>query len=284
MFSTQARPVNGRVFLSCRQIIQVMSTQLFRRYIGIDYSGAQTAEAGLKGLRVYVAEREGPSTEVVPPPGAGRYWSRRGLAEWLAGELTSEAPTIIGIDHGFSFPQRYFETYGLAPDWPAFLEDFQRHWPTDEPGTSVESIRRGECGQGAARVGNSRWRRLTELGVGAKSVFHFDVPGSVAKSTHAGLPWLRQLRRQMGAQLHWWPFDGWLPEPGRSLIAEIYPSLWSRDYAVEGRTPDQHDAWVVATWLQMTNREGQFSDYLQPRLGDEERLIAGYEGWILGVR
>jgi hypothetical protein len=35
---------------------------------------------------------------------------------------------------------------------------------------------------------------LTEIRAGAaKSVFHFDVPGSVAKSTHAGLPWLRYL-------------------------------------------------------------------------------------------
>lgn len=261
-----------------------MSNPSFKRYIGIDYSGAQTAETGLKGLRVFVADHGHPPTEVAPPAGAPRYWSRRGIAEWLVTELASESPTIVGIDHGFSFPERYFETHRLARDWPGFLDDFQRHWPTDEPETSVDSIRRGERGAGAVRAGNSRWRRLTELGVGAKSVFHFDVPGSVAKSTHAGLPWLRYLRRQVGARLHWWPFDGWAPEPGRSLIAEIYPSLWSRDYPVEGRTPDQHDAWVVATWLQKTDRERQLSDYLQPTRGHEERLIAGHEGWILGVR
>ena len=29
---------------------------------------------------------------------------------------------------------------------------------------------------------------MTEVRAGAKSVFHFDVPGSVAKSTHAGIP------------------------------------------------------------------------------------------------
>ena len=38
-------------------------------------------------------------------------------------------------------------------------------------------------GNGAARSGNARWRRLTEERAGgAKSVFHFDVQGSVAKS------------------------------------------------------------------------------------------------------
>ncbi|MFM8393753.1 MAG: hypothetical protein ACKOB4_07475 [Acidobacteriota bacterium] len=108
-----------------------MSNPSFKRYIGIDYSGAQTAETGLKGLRVYVADHAHPPTEIAPPAGAPRYWSRRGLAEWLAAELASESPTIVGIDHGFSFPERYFETHRLAPDWPAFLEDFQRHWPTD---------------------------------------------------------------------------------------------------------------------------------------------------------
>jgi hypothetical protein len=41
-------------------------------------------------------------------------------------------------------------------------------------------------------MGNARWRRLTEERAGsAKSVFHFDVQGLVAKSTHAGIPWLR---------------------------------------------------------------------------------------------
>lgn len=30
------------------------------------------------------------------------------------------------------FPLRYFEVYWLEPDWPTFLDDFQKHWPTDE--------------------------------------------------------------------------------------------------------------------------------------------------------
>jgi hypothetical protein len=31
------------------------------------------------------------------------------LAEWLAERLSEDVPTIVGIDHGFSFPLRYFE-------------------------------------------------------------------------------------------------------------------------------------------------------------------------------
>jgi len=66
------------------------------------------------------------------------------------------------IDHGFSFPLRYFEVHQLEPDWPKFLEDFQRHWPTDAEHTYVDFVRDGLAGNGAARTGNTRWRRMTE--------------------------------------------------------------------------------------------------------------------------
>jgi hypothetical protein len=35
------------------------------------------------------------------------------------------------------------------------------------------------------------------------------VQGAVAKSTHAGIPWLRFIRQRLGARVHFWPFDGW---------------------------------------------------------------------------
>lgn len=39
----------------------------FARYIGIDYSGAETPNASLKGLRVYLAHGDGMAGEVLPP-------------------------------------------------------------------------------------------------------------------------------------------------------------------------------------------------------------------------
>ncbi len=163
----------------------------FARYLGIDYSGAQTSTSSLTGLRLYAATPAQPPAEIPPPPSPRKYWTRRGLAEWLVAELRDGPPTLIGIDHAFSFPLRYFEVHRLPPDWPAFLDDFQHHWPTDGDHLYVDFIRDGLHGDGAARTGDSRWRRMTEERSRAKSVFHFDVQGSVAKSTHAGLPWLR---------------------------------------------------------------------------------------------
>jgi hypothetical protein len=256
----------------------------FARYVGIDYSGARTPNASLKGIRVYQAESDTPAVEVQPPPSPRKYWTRRGLAEWLAALLTEDTPTIVGIDHGFSFPLRYFETHQLPPDWPAFLDDFQQHWPTDADHMYVEFIRDGLHGNGAARAGNNRWRRLTEIRArAAKSVFHFDVQGSVAKSTHAGIPWLRYLRRLHGERIHFWPFDGWAIPAGRSAVVEVYPALWKHAFAAESRTGDQHDACAAATWLQQADRDGRLQAALNPSLSGAERAVAGIEGWILGV-
>ena len=219
-----------------------------------------------------------------PPPSPRKYWTRRGIAEWLVERLLEDVPTLVGIDHGFSFPLRYFEVHGLKPDWPAFLDDFQRHWPTDEDDTYVDFVRDGTIGNGAARTGNARWRRLTEERVGGpKSVFHFDVQGSVAKSTHAGIPWLRFIRQQLGDRVHFWPFDGWDIPEGRSAIAEVYPALWSRPFAREDRTGDQHDAFSITAWLSHADRDCSLAGFLNPSLTAPERTTAQVEGWIMGV-
>jgi hypothetical protein len=264
--------------------LTIIGNRIFDQYLGIDYSGAETPTASLKGLRVYMADRLSPPVEVQPPPSPRKYWTRRGIAEWLVERLSEDRPTIVGIDHGFSFPLRYFETHRLPPDWTAFLDDFQHHWPTDDDNIYVEFVRKGICGNGAARFGNTRWRRITEERAGAKSVFHFDVPGSVAKSTHAGLPWLRYIRQQVGNRVHFWPFGGWEIPAGRSVIVEVYPSLWSRGFAREDRTPDQHDAYSVAARMRQADLDGSLAEFFEPSLTPVERTKAQAEGWILGIK
>ena len=90
----------------------------FTRYIGIDYSGAETPTSSLKGLRVYLADREALPVEVQPPPSPRKYWTRRGMAGWLVERLAEDLPTLVGIDHGFSIPLRYFEVHHLHPFLP----------------------------------------------------------------------------------------------------------------------------------------------------------------------
>jgi hypothetical protein len=117
----------------------------------------------------------------------------------------------------------------------------------------------------------------------AKSVFHFDVQGSVAKSPHAGMPWLRFIRQRLGSRIHFWPFDSWDIPTGRSAIVEVYPSLWNRGYAWWDRTGDQHDAYCIAAWLSRADRSGNLTASLKPDLTAPELSVAKVEGWILGV-
>ncbi len=98
---------------------------LFQRYIGIDYSGAETPEASLKGLRVYMADHGNPPWEVLPPPSPRKYWTRHGLAQWLAEFFAGNSQALVGIDHGFSFTLNYFQIHRIPLDWP--VEQISQH-------------------------------------------------------------------------------------------------------------------------------------------------------------
>ncbi len=67
-------------------------------------------------------------------------------------------------------------------------------------------------------------------------------------------------------------------------IAEVYSALWSRSFAMEGRTGDQHDAFSIAAWLSRADRDGSLGTFLNPQLTPSEREVATVEGWILGMR
>jgi len=265
----------------------------FDLYIGIDYSGAETPESRLKGLQVYVA-RPGPLPEkqycfAKSNNGQRCNWSRKEIAAWLMDLSTQGVRYIAGIDHGFSFPLSYFKRYKLT-GWPQFLDDFVLHWPTDSDHTYVDFVRDGTDnpwpnwpGPGL-RIGRTNEFRLCEQWTSsAKSVFQFDVQGSVAKSTHAGIPWLKRIRDAVGDGVHIWPFDGWQAPDDKSVIAEVYPSIFRKRYPAEGRTADEHDAYAVCRWLMECESAKTLPRYFDPPLTPGQRRIADLEGWILGV-
>ena len=188
----------------------------------------------------------------------------------------------MGIDHGFSFPVSYFRRYELN-SWNTFVADFCEHWPTDAEHTYVDFIRDAANGE-PARTGKKTEFRLTEKWTSsAKSVFQFDVQGSVAKSTHAGIPWLLRIREAVGSRVHFWPFDGWQVPAEKSVIAEVYPAIFKNRFPRADRTADQQDAYAVSSWLADCDCRGLLSRYFNPPLTAREREIAELEGWILGV-
>jgi len=198
----------------------------FRQYVGIDYSGAETPESSLKGIRAYQAGRESLPVEVDPPPSPRRYWTRRGLAEWLAGRLAEDVPNLVGTDHGFSSPLRYFEVHWLEPDWRTFLDDFQKHWPTDVEHTYVDFIRGGSRGEGEARSGSARWRRITEERAGATMKQGLLLP--MMLFCRQG-PQIKRRNRTAGRVP--------LPEPVELLLGEILQPVQIHHAAPDGQIP-----------------------------------------------
>ncbi len=231
----------------------------------------------LAGLQIACAESGSQPFDVQPPK--GKFWTRQSLHEWLENHVKSQPGCLIGIDLGLGFPLAYHEKFGLCGDYSEFLSDFHHHWPANRPDVTVESLRHGN-----PRLGDPAWMRLTDRWTSsATSVFRMQGQGCVGKSTHAGLPWLAQLRANMGRRLHFWPFDGWTPEPGVSVIVEVYPSLWSRRLPRESRNSHEQDAYVVASWLQRSASNGMLTQFFNPPLTPEEKAQAKVEGWILGV-
>lgn len=103
--------------------------------------------------------------------------------------------------------------------------------------------RHGNMGDGRKRMGENTWLRLTERWTPtAKSVFGFGVQGEVATLTHAGLPWLLYLKKECRRPIHFWPFDGWEVQQGRSVVAEVYSSLWTRRFSRDDRDGDEEAA------------------------------------------
>ena len=252
----------------------------FSAYIGIDYSGAATPMSRSATIQVYEGCGNSDPGLVLSPASTTnkhRNWNRFEVADWLTERLSRDDRCIVGIDHGFSFPVSYFERNKIK-SWAEFLDDFVQHWPTHEARATVEQFR-----ENSQRVGDPSELRMTEKWTSsAKSVFRFDVQGSVAKSTHAGLPFIKKLRDQV-PDIHFWPFDGWDLPTANSVVAETYPSLFRNRYARESRTVDQQDAYSICCWLRDMDALGCLSDFASPPLTEFQQQVAGLEGWILGV-
>jgi hypothetical protein len=250
----------------------------FDRYIGIDYSGEGTPDQRLPGLAVFQAYPNGLPTKVNPAGHERWNWTRREMADWLKNQLESNVRSIVGIDHAFSFPTSYFRRFGLRT-WDQFLEDFAARWPAHEKGQTVSGLKKGN-----KRLGDKAELRLTEKWTSsAKSVFRFGIPGQVATSSHAGIPWLKFFRDSMGDRVHFWPFDDFEVVGAKSVIVEVYPAILRNRYERDGRNEHEHDAYSIARWLSERDSHGLLDQYFTPQLTDEERAVGQLEGWIFGI-
>ena len=253
----------------------------FRRYIGIDYSGAKAPVSRLGQLQVYESRVGGEPSRIAPYDKGAKNWCRKEVARYVGESLISKSNIIVGIDHGLSFPKSYFDRYNLKT-WDEFLNYFASKWETDRDHMYVDFARK----KNKLKEKNTDYRLCERWVPGTKSVFHFDVQGSVAKSTHAGLPWIKSLRAdsEIRAATHFWPFDGFDVPKGKSVVVEIFPTLFRRRFSRGRRTTDEHDAYAVSAWLREMDRRGALREYFNPPLTLPERQQVRLEGWVFGVR
>jgi len=256
-------------------------TSIFSSYIGIDYSGAKAPVSRLSRLQVYESNSETLPTRVLPYDKGAKNWCRKEIARYLRESLISKPNIIIGIDHGLSFPKIYFDRRNLK-NWDDFLTHFADRWQTERDHMYVDFALK----KVSFEEKNTDYRLCEQWAPGTKSVFHFDVQGSVSKSTHAGLPWIKILRGdpEIRTNTHFWPFDGFDIPEGKSVVTEIFPTLFRRRFSRGQRTTDQHDAYSVSSWLREMDRRGSLREYFNPPLTLPERQQVQLEGWILGVR
>jgi hypothetical protein len=138
-------------------------------------------------------------------------------------------------------------------------------------------------GNAAARTGSPRWWSLTEVRAGAAksvSVSTDRVGGEVHQCRSAVVA---PSSTRSGSRIHFWLLDRWHIPPGRSVLAEVYPALWNRGFAREGRDAHQHDAYSISAWMRHADDTGSLSGFFDPDLEEDERKTAEIEGWILGV-
>lgn len=252
---------------------------LFDAYVGIDYSGKGSPLKGYPEIQVFEAQAAGhPSRNQVK-------WSRKEVFNFLGDRLKQQqnglaTRMIIGMDHGFSLPESYFLQHNLS-SWSDFLEHFNEVWGYSKNRQLFTAQTRATFS-----YRNQNELRLTEkFTSSAKSVFNFQGI-TVAFSTHTGIPWLYELRQQFGDVLHFWPFDGLEVHPGKSVIAEVYPSLFYRRYSypTDLGKRDARDAYATALWLQEQDANGTLGMYLGlSTLRPQQIETALQEGWILGV-
>ncbi|WP_428911563.1 hypothetical protein [Niallia sp. Krafla_26] len=259
----------------------------FDVFIGIDYSGRGEPFQRTSGIQVVEMNQNGQFKRVSPDEKGRTFsWSRREVFVYLQKRISEpNQRMIIGIDHSFSFPFSYFKDNQLQ-NWEEFLAHFQHLWNTKE-----QTVR--ACKERVDDYRNHTELRLTETyTASAKSAWNFEQKtGTVAYSTHAGLPWIYELRKSCEELLHVWPYDGWNPSSAESVLAEVYPALFYKRFQQFDREfpfdwpRDAQDAYVIAAWLRERDRNGTLTQYFEVNTltKEEKQLALQYEGWILGV-
>lgn len=288
----------------------------FDLFVGIDWTGAQPA----RSVAVAACDPSGRVSAVLP---AGRHWQRREAADWIAAQVTAGRSVLAGFDFGFAMPWvdgagyldgRVPEVTDLFALWD-LVDRVSQGGPDDFAGAAVHDPRLFPSfwidGPTPAHWGDGATKRrrvekvAAETGAGTPvSLFKLAAASKqVGKASLAGMRTLRYLRGLLGDRLAVWPAQ--MPEPGQSVVMEIYPTLFRKQALggvrkITGRATMERAVAHFGCTLSPDLPE-QFDDHVGDaiitaagllRLADKASAwnpagltpeIARREGWIFGV-
>jgi hypothetical protein len=218
---------------------------IFKRFVGIDWSGAKGATQS--GIQLAEIEANALAPRLIRAPN-GRKWSRSDVMEFIA--QLRDTPTLVGIDFAFSVP------------WSTGGDLFGAHHVSDVRSlwALVESICDGTPHLYAGPVWtatNSPFRpyifhhhtkhtgehydrrnrrEVEKLEGNAISVYHMVGP-QVGAGSFSGMRMLHHVAKSREKAIAIWPFD--VVDGTKTAVVEIYPSFFYRKAGA--RRPNNND-------------------------------------------
>lgn len=221
----------------------------------------------LKRVEVFATDCEvSPSPVRATPWDEHNGWTLEGITDWLVRLVDSEISFIAGINHRLSFPSPFCEDRNLL----TWLDVLAASLTDNSPCRSFSGFPDN-------RRQTERW------GTSLTSMFNLRTESLYADARLFNLSWLKSLRDRTHEKLHIWPFDGWSPNPGQSVLVECYAPCNGIAFPDYYKREGEQNAYIMAKWLARVDLHRVMKDFLCPKLPDQVRQDAAREGWILGV-
>lgn len=288
--------------------------RLFDVYIAIDFTGSRNTR--FQRRHIAFAELEGDGSTQVSL-GRTREQVTSHLLERLRRHDAQGKRVLCGFDFSYSFPARFWSTLtGLQEKWPDMIKTMAEGVSglppiSEEPESNARQWAGAANSEIALQMGvlaapfwgpnfsqskdprffqsgripfkefRASEERLLERHYRPKPIFKIGGHGSVGLQSLCGIPQLFRLRTICSKQnvpLHFWPFDGWTCR-NRHVIVEWYPAMHNT-----GLKNDCNDARACVEWAKSHDQAGTLSRYFRPTLSQQEKGLATFEGWVLGIR
>ena len=218
----------------------------FKRFIGIDWSGAKDPRRGLRIAQCF----PGHKVPEIALNGDLFNWRRREVLNWLLKIHNSGERILVGLDFGFAYPYcdkgTYFPGHNLSPDDKAeslweeidsicqnagdfYASPFYSSQDSLFSDYLFYQTYKGKCYSPRMRI-----TEIRSAGIGCRpsTIFKCIGPDSVGIGSLAGMRLLHYTNTCLKKDFLIWPFE-WL-DNYRSVFVEIFPRLF---FTMAGENP-----------------------------------------------